>query len=140
MDVTIPLAIRSVFIGWPTRSRFSGGLFRHYWVLVKLWLTLLATKILLMEVQKVGYGLSLPQRTLIRGSFQGSLLHSDVGLLVLLIIAFLSVYKPKGLTRLDGVVNCPGTELPRHALTIDSEPRGTGFIGRRRHGLQATRA
>ena len=95
----VPLALASVIIGIVNALGTSWGLFRHYWVLVKLLLTLVATTVLLLEMQTTrslaeaaGSGadpLGLP----------GTLPHSIGGLVVLLVVTILSIYKPSGLTR-----------------------------------------
>jgi hypothetical protein len=104
MDVTIryvivPLAITSVFIGVANALTTPWGLLRHYWVLVKLLLTLFAMTVLLLEVQKVSDMAQLASANADPRDIPGSLPHSAGGLVVLLVIAFLSVYKPKGFTR-----------------------------------------
>lgn len=104
MDVTIsyaivPLALASVLVGIVNALGTSWGLLRHYWVLVKLLLTLVATTVLLLEAQTI--------RSLAEGAatgadprdMPGSLPHSVGGLLVLILITVLSIYKPRGLTR-----------------------------------------
>ena len=104
MDMTVtyaivPLALAAVIIGVVNALGTSWGLFRHYWVLVKLLLTLVATTVLLLEAQTVrslaeAAGSGADPRDL-----PGTLPHSIGGLVVLLIVTVLSIYKPKGLTR-----------------------------------------
>jgi len=104
MDVTItyaivPLALAAVIIGIVNALGTSWGLFRHYWVLVKLLLTLVATTVLLLEARTIrslaeAAGSGADPRDL-----PGSLPHSIGGLVVLLIVTILSIYKPRGLTR-----------------------------------------
>jgi len=95
----VPLALASVFIGIVNALGTHWGLFRHYWVLIKLLLTLFATVILLAEAQVVSgladtaASISDPRR------LPGTLLHSIGGLLVLLIVVVLAVFKPRGMTR-----------------------------------------
>jgi uncharacterized membrane protein len=78
------------------------GLFEHWWVLISLVLTILATLVLISEAATVSQ-----LATMVAGgqapseshSLQGStLLHSVGGLIVLLVITVLNVYKPRGLT------------------------------------------
>ncbi|WP_233520347.1 DUF2269 domain-containing protein [Prauserella sp. PE36] len=96
--VIVPVAIASTFIGVLNALGTRWGLFRHYWVLVKLLLTLVATTILLIETSTV--------RSLARAAaagtdpreLPGTLPHSIGGSLVLVIILILSVYKPRGVT------------------------------------------
>jgi hypothetical protein len=97
--VIVPLALASVLIGIVNALGTHWGLFRHYWVLVKLLLTLVATTVLLLETPTISSmaaaaGPGADPRTL-----PGSLGHSVGGLVVLLVIATLSTYKPRGVTR-----------------------------------------
>lgn len=97
--VIVPLALASVLIGVVNALGTPWGLLRHYWVLAKLLLTLFATTVLLLETQTI----SSMARTAASGAdpreLPGSLFHSIGGLVVLLIITILSVFKPRGLTR-----------------------------------------
>ena len=95
----VPLALASVLIGIVNALATSWGLFRHYWVLTKLLITVFATVILLVEAETVAAmarqaALGADPRML-----PGSLPHSIGGLLVLLGVTALSVYKPRGVTR-----------------------------------------
>ena len=76
------------------------GLFRHYWVLVKLLLTVFATIILLLHMPTVSYfaGVAAETDSANLGGLRGELLHAGGGLLVLLVTTTLSVYKPRGMT------------------------------------------
>lgn len=96
--VILPLAIASVLIGTVNALTTAWGLFRHYWVLIKLLLTIFATTILLLEVQSVTYMAELASTRADPRTLPGSLPHSVGGLLILITVAVLSVYKPKGLT------------------------------------------
>lgn len=103
MDLTIryviaPLAAASVIIGTVNALTSSWGLFGHYWVVVKLLLTIFATVILLLEVQNVSLMAELASTSTDPGNLPGSLPHSVGGLVFLITAAVLSVYKPKGLT------------------------------------------
>lgn len=98
--VLVPLAIASLLIGIVQSLGTPWDLFRHYWVLFKLVLTVFATIILL------GYGQTVSYFTRIASEADSAdllamgaeLLHPVVGLMVLLAIMFLSVYKPRGMT------------------------------------------
>jgi hypothetical protein len=95
----VPLALSAVTIGIINALGTSWGLFRHYWVLVKLVLTVLATLVLLKEASVVSY---LADRAVTGADpreLSGTLVHSVGGLLILLTTAVLSVFKPRGLTR-----------------------------------------
>jgi hypothetical protein len=94
----VPLALASVIIGIANALGTPWGLFRHYWVVIKLLLTIFATVVLLKEAQTVSLlaeaSASADPRTL-----PGTLPHSVGGLLILLMITILAIVKPRGLTR-----------------------------------------
>ena len=77
----------------------SWGLIRHYWVLVKLLLTVVATLVLMQEVSSVRYLADLAATSADPRRLSNTLVHSGGGLLILLTTTVLSVVKPRGLTR-----------------------------------------
>ena len=98
--VILPLAIVSLITGIIQGLGTTWGLFRHYWVLTKLLLTLVATGILLLKLPLISQvaeatlsGADLPQARMELA------VHASGGLLVLLVITTLSVFKPWGKTR-----------------------------------------
>ncbi|MGN9843644.1 hypothetical protein ACTMTI_36520 [Nonomuraea sp. H19] len=97
--VIVPLALASLIIGIVNALGTSWGLFRHYWVLVKLLLTVFATTILLIETQTVSYLAQAATSNADPRELPGTLPHSVGGLVVLLIVVVLSVFKPRGVTR-----------------------------------------
>ncbi|HEX9923684.1 MAG TPA: DUF2269 domain-containing protein [Anaerolineae bacterium] len=100
----VPLALASLLTGLVMSLGTKWGLFRHYWVLISLVLTILATLVLLSNMQTVSFFAGLATETdsadvgQLRGGLRGELLHAGVGLLVLLVIQALNVYKPRGMT------------------------------------------
>jgi len=104
MDLTVtyaivPLALASVLVGVVNALGTTWGLFRHYWVLVKLLLTVVATLVLLSEAQTVSYLADLAASNADPRGLGSTLGHSGGGLLILLTTVILSVFKPRGLTR-----------------------------------------
>jgi hypothetical protein len=97
----VPLALTSLLTGIVMSLGTKWGLFRHYWVLFKLLLTILATFVLLVNMQTVSFlaGVTVETGSVDLGGLQGELLHAGGGLLVLLVTTILSVYKPQGMTR-----------------------------------------
>lgn len=95
----VPLALASVVVGIVNALGTSWGLFRHYWVLIKLLLTLFAATILLLQTQNISYLADVAASGADPRELPGSLLHSLGGTVVLLIVTILSVYKPRGMTR-----------------------------------------
>src|SRR6266508_3538961 len=57
--VIVPLAFASLLVGLIQSLGTPWGLFRHYWVLVKLLLTVLATIVLLVKMPLIGYAARL---------------------------------------------------------------------------------
>jgi uncharacterized membrane protein len=97
--VLVPLALATVLIGIVNALGTSWGLFRHYWVLVKLLLTLVATAVLVLETRTIRALAETAGTAADPGALPGTLAHSVGGLVVLLLVLVLSIYKPKGLTR-----------------------------------------
>lgn len=101
--VIFPLSITSLITGLIQALGTSWGLFRHYWVLVKLLLTVLATTVLMLKLAPISYlAEASAQTTFSRADLGGLrvsiLVHAVGGLLVLLTVATLAIYKPVGLT------------------------------------------
>jgi hypothetical protein len=100
----VPLALAALISGIVQGLGTQWGLFRHYWVAIKLVITIVATLVVLSELEPVRYmadaasSRSLSSSELRTERFS-LLLHSGGGLLVLLVPTVLSIYKPRGLTR-----------------------------------------
>ena len=79
------------------------GLFRHYWVLISLLLTIVAIVVLLAETQTIGYFADVAADPTASGDdlrvLGSTLVHSVGGTVVLVVILVLNVYKPRGMTR-----------------------------------------
>jgi hypothetical protein len=79
-------------------------LFRHYWILAKLFLTVFATIVLLLQVKLIGYVADVAATTELTSTSLSKprmelVVHAAGGMMVLLAITALSVFKPWGLTR-----------------------------------------
>jgi heme/copper-type cytochrome/quinol oxidase subunit 2 len=101
--VIVPLALASLLTGLVMSLGTKWGLFRHYWVLISLLLTIIATVVLLVETQTISYFADIaadPTTSSDDLSALGStLVHSVGSTVVLLVILVLNVYKPRGMTR-----------------------------------------
>ncbi len=102
--VIVPLAFASLLTGLVQSLGTTWGLFRHYWVLAKLLLTVLATIVLLLQMESISYIAGVAAETTLssadlREARISLVAHAGGGLLVLLVPATLSVYKPRGMTR-----------------------------------------
>jgi hypothetical protein len=96
----VPLALASLLTGLVMSLGTPWGLFRHYWVLITFVLTILATGVLLLHMPTVSAQADLVRQAdgAALGGHGGDLVHAGGGLLVLLVITVLNVYKPRGLT------------------------------------------
>jgi hypothetical protein len=101
-SVIVPLAFASLLTGIVQALGTPWGLFRYYWIGAKLLLTVFATTILLLKMPLIGQA---AREAMVPGSLpslgeagRALVMHSAGGLLVLLVITILSVYKPWGLT------------------------------------------
>jgi uncharacterized membrane protein len=96
--VILPLAIATLLTGLVMSLGTPWGLFRHYWVLISLVLTVLSTVVLLLHMPTVSSLADEARETDSASGQGGDLLHPALGLVVLLVITVLNVYKPRGLT------------------------------------------
>jgi hypothetical protein len=100
----IPFAITSLVTGLIMSLGTKWGLFRHYWVIFSLILTVIAVVILLQHMHPASFlnGVSIDAHSMdvnrLRSGLPSELLHSGVGLVVLVVVQVLNVYKPRGVT------------------------------------------
>ncbi|UKA68372.1 DUF2269 domain-containing protein [Arthrobacter sp. FW306-05-C] len=102
--IIFPLCLASLISGVIQGLGTVWGLFRHYWVLIKLVITALATALLLVHLQPVTTMAEISLATDLGPSAMSGMriqLVADAGaaILALLVTTVLSVYKPRGLTR-----------------------------------------
>ena len=98
----VPLAVASLVTGVLQSLGTTWGLFRHYWVVFKLGLTVVATGVLVLYMQTFEYLARVaadPGVGLEAVRNFSPVLHSVAAALVLLVATVLAVYKPRGLTR-----------------------------------------
>ena len=99
--VLVPLAIGSLLTGLVMALGTRWGLFRYYWVLFSFALTTLVTVVLVLHMPDVSASADAARDA--SGSrlagLGGDLFHSLLGLVVLVLILMMNVYKPPGLTR-----------------------------------------
>jgi hypothetical protein len=101
--VIVPFSFIPLLLTGPLLSLGTPwGLFRHYWILVKLVINILSTLILLVHLQPINY--------LARMAAEGALSTADhtlqiqmviasgAALVALLVATGLAVYKPRGMT------------------------------------------
>jgi hypothetical protein len=103
--VLVPLSLASLATGLVCSLGSSWGLFRHYWVLFKLVINLVATIVLLLYMQTLKHLGDVATTTAVSGTGLGGLsdpsptLHAAAALLLLLVATTLAIYKPRGITR-----------------------------------------
>lgn len=101
--VIVPLCLASLLTGLVLSLGTKWGLFRHYWILMKLLITILATIGLLVHMQPISYLAGVASETILSSSnlrLQIQLVvAAGAALLVLLVATTLAVYKPRGITR-----------------------------------------
>jgi hypothetical protein len=98
--VIVPLAIASLLTGIVMSLGTRWGLLRHYWVLIALVLTILAAAVLLLHMPTVSGTAEVARRADDAGLHRlgGDVIHPGLGVLVLLTVTVLNMYKPRGVT------------------------------------------
>jgi hypothetical protein len=102
--VIVPLVFASLATGLIQSLGTTWGLFRHYWVLAKLLLTIFTATVLMLQMDVIAYvAAKAAERafssTDLLGLRRSLVVHAAGGLVVLLVTTTLSVLKPRGLTR-----------------------------------------
>ncbi len=103
--ILVPLSFASLVTGLVQSLGTAWGLFRHYWVIVKLSITVFATIVLLMYMQTLDNLASVAAKTTFStadfGGHHGAAspaVHASAAILLLLACVVLSIYKPWGRT------------------------------------------
>ena len=101
--VIVPLSLAPLLTGPILSLGTPWGLFRHYWILMKLLITLLATFGLLVHMQPISYMADVAAETTLssadlRGLRIQLVVYAAAALLALLVATALAVYKPRGMT------------------------------------------
>lgn len=99
--VLVPLAFASLLTGIVQSLGTTWGVFRHYWVVFKLLITLFATAILLVYMGTFRHMAAVaadPSVELESVRSTSPRLHAVLALVVLLTATVLAVYKPRGIT------------------------------------------
>jgi hypothetical protein len=134
--VLVPLAHASLLSGIALSLGTTWGLFRHYWVVLKLLITVFSTVILLIYMgtfrQMAGVAADpVVDLDLVRNP--SPMAHAILALILLLVATVLGVYKPFGLTAFgrrkqdeqgqgfSSTTSAPPTTAP--AMTLSSTPR-----------------
>jgi hypothetical protein len=102
-SVIVPLSLASPLTGIVQSLGTSWGLFRHYWIVVKLIITVPATVFLLLHMKPIGHlARVVAETSLARGEMTGMriqlIANAAAAIIILLVATALSIYKPAGLT------------------------------------------
>lgn len=122
-SVIVPLSAASLLTGIIQSLGTPWGLFRHYWVVAKLVLTVAGTAVLLGHMPVVGRVAALAERAEVSAADFGTMptqlvIHAAGGVAVLLATTALSVFKPWGQTPL-------GHRVQRAVLVAGAARKGT---------------
>jgi hypothetical protein len=124
--VIVPMALASLLTGLILSLGTPWGLFRHYWVLAKLALTVFATIVLLGKMELIGSAARLAAEAPLAVNLYSMgvelAIHAAGGLLVLFVPTILSIYKPRGMTSY-------GRRLQRQQPNPSKSPRLYGSTG-----------
>lgn len=112
--VLVPLSLAALATGLAQSLGTPWGLARHYWVLAKLVLNVIATVVLLLfmpTLDTAADAASRATREELAGGLVGDpspLVHGVAALLLLLLALALSIFKPVGVTPFGARRRCPG--------------------------------
>jgi hypothetical protein len=98
--VVVPLGCLALLTGLVMSLGTPWGLVQHYWVLFAFVLTVLALTVLILHMPTVTVAAGLARTVDDRAvtALGGDVLHPALGLVVLVVVAVLNVYKPRGVT------------------------------------------
>jgi hypothetical protein len=99
----LPLSVASLLTGLIQSLGTTWGLLRHYWVVAKLLLNLIATGVLLLYTRTLRYLADLASAAVSPAQVEqlrdpSPVVHAVAAVLLLLVALVLSIYKPRGLT------------------------------------------
>ncbi|WP_284735562.1 hypothetical protein [Dongia deserti] len=102
--VILPLILAALAIGIIQSLGTPWGLFRHYWVLAKLLLTVVTIYVLLQQMDGISHMAGVAADGAVTdadllGLRRSMRMHAAGGLVMLLLLVALSIYKPRGMTR-----------------------------------------
>ena len=100
--VIVPLSFAPLLTGPVLSLGTPWGLFRHYWILAKLLITVLSDIVLLIHLQPISALARAAAETTLTSAQRGQQIQMHVAagaaVLALLLATGLAVYKPRGLT------------------------------------------
>ncbi len=102
--VIVPLIAAALLTGLIQALGTPWGLFRHYWVLIKLVITVVVAVVLALQMEGIAYMAAVARETAVADGDLRALrtslaVHAGAGFLVLLVPTVLAIFKPRGVTR-----------------------------------------
>lgn len=96
-----PLAVASLSTGIIMAVGTPWGLFDHYWVVISLAFTSVAVVVLVLHMPDVTANADYAQAATDAElqALGGDFAHPAIGLVILIVVQTLNIYKPRGLTR-----------------------------------------
>jgi hypothetical protein len=99
--VIVPFSLASLLTGLVQAFVTKWGLFKHYWIVIKLFLTIVMTILLLLHMQPISYLASVATEPSFSNSQYAKqiidmIIKAGLAVLVLVAITTISVYKPWG--------------------------------------------
>lgn len=99
--VIVPFCVFSLFTGVVQALGTKWGLFKHYWIVVKLFLTIALTILLLFHLQPISYLANVAMepsysKTNHANQLLDTIIKAGAALAVLIVIITISIYKPWG--------------------------------------------
>ena len=97
-----PLAVTSLSTGIVMAAGTPWGILNHYWVVISLTLTTFAVAVLLLHMPHITATTNIAKAATddTLQALESDLAHPTIGLLILLAVQVLNIYKPRGLTRI----------------------------------------
>lgn len=123
--VLVPAALASLLTGLVSALGTTWGLFRHYWVLCKLLINVVATTILLLYMETFRLMADVaadPSADLGAVRNPSPLLHAALAALALLVAMVLAVFKPRGMTRYGWRKRHQQGPAPRASQMLPTDP------------------
>jgi hypothetical protein len=100
----LPLAAAALVTGLVQSLGTKWGLFRHWWIVVKLLITIFSSVVLLVHLEPIAYLASVARETTVSGADVDGLriqlvVNASLAIVALVVNTALGVWKPRGMTR-----------------------------------------
>ncbi len=129
--IILPLIVAALVIGVVQSLGTPWGLFQHYWVLAKLVITIVTIAVLLQQLDGIDQIAGVASQTVfsdadLLGLRRSLITHAAGGLIVLLALVGLSIYKPRGMTLYGWHKQLGGAVIAQPSPATSPSPSGDG--------------